>query len=184
MIASTKAAKPLPPNSSPPPGATTVRPFDDAWIIAGQGTAGLEAAQDAAAQGITFGSLICNASGGGLLAGVAVAFEALSRKRKSTFPSPPAMTSHPLARGKRRSSRTAPGIRSIADALMSPEPGIIPFEVRKRRVAGGFTATNDQLLDAMSYAFHNLKLVVEPGSQRRPAPTTASTSQRWPPYYS
>ena len=55
------------------------------------------------------------------------------------------------------------GIRSIADALMSPEPGILPFEIHKRRVKGGFTATNDQLLDAMSYAFHNLKLVVEPG---------------------
>ena len=45
----------------------------------------------------------------------------------------------------------------------SPEPGVLPFEIHKRRVRGGFTATNDQLLDAMSYAFHNLKLVVEPG---------------------
>ena len=56
-----------------------------------------------------------------------------------------------------------PGIRSIADALMSPEPGVLPFEIHKRRVTGGFTATNDQILDAMSFAFHRLKLVVEPG---------------------
>ena len=48
-------------------GATTIRPFDDAWIMAGQGTAGLEAAKDARANGVTFGSLICNASGGGPL---------------------------------------------------------------------------------------------------------------------
>src|SRR5262245_24568365 len=59
-------------------GATTIRPFDDAWIMAGQGTTGLEAARDAAAQSVKFGSLICNTSGGGLLAGVATAFEALS----------------------------------------------------------------------------------------------------------
>src|SRR5262249_53358231 len=59
-------------------GATTIRPFDDAWIIAGQGTAGLEAAQDGAAKGIRFGALIANASGGGLLAGIAIAFEGLS----------------------------------------------------------------------------------------------------------
>ena len=37
-------------------GATTVRPFDDSWIMAGQGTAGLEAARDAAAMGVKFGS--------------------------------------------------------------------------------------------------------------------------------
>lgn len=144
-------------------GATTVRPFDDAWIIAGQGTAGLEAAQDAAAQGVTFGSLICNASGGGLLAGVAVAFETLSPKTEVYVSEPAGHDDLIRSLAEKKIVSNAPGIRSIADALMSPEPGVIPFEVHKRRVAGGFTATNDQLLDAMSYAFHNLKLIVEPG---------------------
>lgn len=144
-------------------GATTVRPFDDAWIMAGQGTAGLEAAQDAAAQGVTFGSLICNASGGGLLAGVALAFEALSPKTEVYVAEPDGHDDLIRSLAARKIVSNAPGIRSIADALMSPEPGVLPFEIHKRRVAGGFTATNDQLLDAMSYAFHNLKLVVEPG---------------------
>ncbi len=144
-------------------GATTVRPFDDSWIMAGQGTSGLEAAQDAAAQGVTFGSLICNASGGGLLAGVAVAFEELSPSTEVYVAEPEGHDDliRSLAAGKIVSN--APGIRSIADALMSPEPGVLTFEIHKRRVKGGFTATNDQLLDAMSYAFHNLKLVAEPG---------------------
>jgi threonine dehydratase len=144
-------------------GATTVRPFDDAWIMAGQGTAGLEAVRDAAAMGVTFGSLICNASGGGLLAGIAVAFEALS-------PSTEVHVAEPLGHDDLLRSlnagkivANAPGTRSIADALMSPEPGVLPFEIHKRRVKGGFTASNDQLLDAMSFAFHHLKLVVEPG---------------------
>ncbi|HOY78129.1 MAG TPA: threonine/serine dehydratase [Hyphomonadaceae bacterium] len=144
-------------------GATTVRPFDDAWIMAGQGTAGLEAAQDAAAQGVTFGSLICNASGGGLLAGVAVAFEALSPKTEVYVAEPAGHDDLIRSLGEKKIVSNAPGIRSIADALMSPEPGVLPFEIHKRRVTGGFTATNDDLLDAMSYAFHNLKLVVEPG---------------------
>src|SRR5262245_35382968 len=61
-------------------GAITIRPFDDGWIMAGQGTAGLEAARDAAARGIKFGSLVCNASGGGLISGVALAFEAWSER--------------------------------------------------------------------------------------------------------
>ncbi len=144
-------------------GATTVRPFDDAWIMAGQGTSGLEAAQDAKAEGVTFGSLICNASGGGLLAGVAVAFEALSPSTEVWAAEPAGHDDliRSLAAGKIVSNE--PGYRSIADALLTPEPGVLPFEIHKRRVKGGFAATNDQLLDAMSFAFHHLKLVVEPG---------------------
>jgi threonine dehydratase len=144
-------------------GATTIRPFDDGWIMAGQGTAGLEAAKDAKAKGVTFNSLICNASGGGLISGVAVAFEALSPSTEVWAAEPAGHddTIRSLAAGKIVSND--PGYRSIADALLTPEPGFLPFEVQKRRLKGGFAATNDQLLDAMSCAFHYLKLVVEPG---------------------
>ena len=144
-------------------GATTVRPFDDAWIMAGQGTSGLEAAQDAKAPGVTFGSLICNASGGGLLSGIAVAFEALSPSTEVWAAEPAGHDDliRSLVAGKIVANE--PGYRSIADALLTPEPGVLPFEIHKRRVKGGFAASNDQLLDAMSFAFHHLKLVVEPG---------------------
>jgi threonine dehydratase len=144
-------------------GATTIRPFDDAWIMAGQGTAGLEAAEDARANGVTFGSLVCNASGGGFISGVAVAFEARSPSTEVWAAEPAGHDDliRSLAAGEIVSN--APGYRSIADALLTPEPGVLPFEVHKRRVKGGFAATDDQLLDAMSFAFHHLKLVVEPG---------------------
>jgi threonine dehydratase len=144
-------------------GATTIRPFDDGWIMAGQGTAGLEAVRDAAAQGVKFGSVVCNASGGGLIAGVALAFEALSPETEIWAAEPAGHDDliRSLAAGKIVSNE--PGYRSIADALLTPEPGVLPFEVHKRRLKGGFAATNNQLLDAMSFAFHHLKLVVEPG---------------------
>jgi threonine dehydratase len=144
-------------------GATTIRPFDDAWVMAGQGTAGLEAAQDAKAMGVTFGSLVCNASGGGLLSGIAVAFEALSPSTEVLVSEPEGHDDLINSLKAGRIVPNAPGIRSIADALMSPEPGVLPFEIHKRRVKGGFAASNDQLLDAMSFAFHHFKLVVEPG---------------------
>jgi threonine dehydratase len=144
-------------------GATTIRPFDDAWIMAGQGTAGLEAAKDARANGVTFGSLICNASGGGLISGVAVAFEALSPSTEVWAAEPAGHDDLIRSLAAGRIVPNEPGYRSIADALLTPEPGILPFEIHKRRVKGGFAATNDQLLDAMSFAFHHLKLVVEPG---------------------
>lgn len=144
-------------------GATTVRPFDDSWIMAGQGTAGLEAARDAKEMGVKFGSLICNASGGGLLAGMAVAFEGVSPETEVYVAEPEGHDDLIRSLAAKTIVSNAPGIRSIADALMSPEPGVLTFEIHKRRVRGGFTASNDQLLDAMSFAFHHMKLVVEPG---------------------
>ncbi|HVY88394.1 MAG TPA: threonine/serine dehydratase [Hyphomonadaceae bacterium] len=144
-------------------GATTIRPYDDAWIMAGQGTTGLEAAQDAKALGVKFGSLICNASGGGVISGIAVAFEGVSPSTEVWAAEPAGHddTIRSLKAGQIVSNE--PGFRSIADALLTPEPGVLPFAVQQRRLKGGFTATNDQLLDAMSFAFHHLKLVVEPG---------------------
>jgi len=144
-------------------GATTVRPFDDSWIMAGQGTAGLEAARDAEKMGFRFGSLICSASGGGLLAGMAVAFEGVSPDTDVYVAEPDGHDDLIRSLAAKQIVSNAPGIRSIADALMSPEPGALTFEIHKRRVRGGFTASDDQLLDAMSFAFYHMKLVVEPG---------------------
>ncbi len=144
-------------------GATTVRPFDDSWIMAGQGTAGLEAALDAQKMGVRFDSLICNASGGGLLAGMAVAFEGVSPETEVYVAEPDGHDDLIRSLAAKQIVNNAPGVRSIADALMSPAPGALTFEIHKRRVRGGFTASDDQLLDAMSFAFHRMKLVVEPG---------------------
>src|SRR5258707_15581578 len=56
-------------------GATLVRPYDDPFVIAGQGTAGREIAEDMTARGITPDIVVAPASGGGLIAGVATAVE-------------------------------------------------------------------------------------------------------------
>src|SRR5882762_645432 len=60
-------------------GATLVRPYDDPFVIAGQGTAGREIAEDMAALGLSPDIVVAPASGGGLIAGVATAI-------KSRFP--------------------------------------------------------------------------------------------------
>src|SRR5450432_4457118 len=57
-------------------GATLVRPYDDPFVIAGQGTVGLEIAEDMAALGLTPDIVVAPASGGGLIAGVATAVKA------------------------------------------------------------------------------------------------------------
>ncbi|HEY6336409.1 MAG TPA: threonine/serine dehydratase, partial [Alphaproteobacteria bacterium] len=59
-------------------GATLVRPYDDGDIIAGQGTSGLELAEEAAARGLTLDAVLAPCSGGGLISGIAIAVKALS----------------------------------------------------------------------------------------------------------
>ena len=142
-------------------GATTIRPFDDAWIMAGQGTAGLEAAQDAARQGVTFGSLVCNASGGGLLAGVALAFETLSPSTEVYVAEPEGHDDLIRSLAARKIVSNAPGIRSIADALMSPFAGEIVFELARELLAPGIAVSDAELQDAMAFAARELKLLVE-----------------------
>src|SRR5436305_12486560 len=57
-------------------GATLVRPYDDPFVIAGQGTAGHEIAEDMTALGLVPDIVVAPASGGGLIAGVATAVKA------------------------------------------------------------------------------------------------------------
>ncbi len=144
-------------------GATMVRPYDDAWIMAGQGTAGREAILDAREQGVTFDSLICNASGGGLMAGVSTAFAGLSPETRLFAAEPVGFddTIRSLAAGEIVANQ--PGLKSIADAIMTPQPGDLTFAVNRKLVAGGFAVSDDQMLDAMAFAFTHQKLVVEPG---------------------
>lgn len=144
-------------------GATVIRPFDDAWIMAGQGTVGLEALRDATAVGVDFGSVICNASGGGLIAGLALAFNEITQSTEVYAAEPEGHDDLIRSLAAGRIIETKDAKPSIADALMSPAPGVLPFELHKRFLKGGFAATDDQLLEAMAVAFHDLKLVVEPG---------------------
>ena len=53
--------------------------------------------------------------------------------------------------------------RSICDALQSPMPGELTFEINRRLLAGVLTVSDDEVRAAIRFAFRNLKLVVEPG---------------------
>jgi threonine dehydratase len=144
-------------------GATTVKPFDDPRVIAGQGTAGLEIAEQAAEAGISVDAVIVNCSGGGLVAGCAVALAALSPGTEiySSEPAEYDDMARSLATGTRQSN--PPGSRSFCDALMSPSPGAITFPIAKHLLAGGLSADDAAVAKAMALAFDRFKLVIEPG---------------------
>jgi threonine dehydratase len=144
-------------------GAVLVPSFDDPDVIAGQGTVGLEIVEQATAEGSALDDVVVCASGGGLVAGVALAVHALSPHTRIWTAEPEGFDDHrrSLAAGERVGN--APGGRSICDALLAPMPGEITFEVNRRLLSGGFAVNDDEVRAAIGYAARSLKLVVEPG---------------------
>jgi threonine dehydratase len=143
--------------------AVTVRPFDDRGVIAGQGTIGLELAEQAAAMGAALDAVVVPTSGGGLVAGCALALEAESPSTRVYSAEPAGYDDYArsLAAGHRLANEGAPG--SICDALLVQRPGEITFAVNRERLAGGVVATDEEVRRAMALAFDCFRLVVEPG---------------------
>jgi len=144
-------------------GATLVRPYDDAFVIAGQGTVGREIAEDTAALGIAPDIVVAPASGGGLIAGVATAVKARYPQAMVMSGEPEEFDDH--ARSLRAGTRQAHGFkgRTICDALMATMPGELTFSINSRLLTQGITASDAEVGTAVGFAFRELKLVVEPG---------------------
>jgi threonine dehydratase len=144
-------------------GAVVVPSFDDFHVIAGQGVVGLEAARQLAELGVTADVALCPVSGGGLIAGIALAFEALSPATVIHPVEPEGFDDHArsLAAGERLSN--PPGRSSISDALLAPAPGELTFEINRRRLGAGLAASDVAALGALRFGFRHLRLVLEPG---------------------
>ncbi len=144
-------------------GATLVPPYDDPDVIAGQGTCGMEIAQQAAARGLEIDALLVCCSGGGLTAGCALALAELSPRTRVYTVEPAGFddTRRSLIEGARVDND--PAARSFCDALLTPTPGELTFSINRRLLAGGFAVSDDEVRAAMGYAFRTLKLVLEPG---------------------
>jgi threonine dehydratase len=144
-------------------GATLVKPYDDPFIIAGQGTAGREIAEDMAALGIVPDIVVAQASGGGLIAGISTAVKAKFPQAQMIVAEPKDYDDHALSlRAGKREAHHAKH-RTICDALMAEMPGEITFAINSKLLAGGVTASDEEVGAAIAFAFRELKLVVEPG---------------------
>lgn len=143
--------------------AILVPPFEDTDIIAGQGTAGLELAEQAREIGALPDAVLVCASGGGLTAGVALALEAKIPNCSVYCVEPEGFDDY--ARSLRTGTRQKNTISSgnICDALMTVEPGETTFEINRTRLKAGIAVTEAEVKRAMRFAFETLKLVVEPG---------------------
>jgi threonine dehydratase len=143
-------------------GAALVPPFDHPHVVAGQGTAGLELARTVLARGGKLDALYVPCSGGGLVAGCALAV-------KSVFPDCEVYAVEPrgfddmarsLAAGERRTG--SGGATTLCDGLQAPMPGAITFAVNRRLLAGAVAVDDAAVRGAMTAALRHLKIVLEP----------------------
>ncbi|MCW5773270.1 MAG: threonine/serine dehydratase [Rhodospirillaceae bacterium] len=140
-----------------------VKPFDDRYVIAGQGTVGNEIADQCAERGIAPDAVFVPVGGGGLVAGSALALHRKLPKAEIYGCEPEHYddTARSLLAGERVAVETKAA--TICDALMSPMPGEITFDLNRRLLAGAFAVTDAEVRRAMAAAFVHFKLVVEPG---------------------
>ena len=144
-------------------GATLVPAYDDPDVVAGQGTAGLELMQQAAALGLMPDQVLVPTSGGGLTAGTAIAVRTLAPRAVVYGVEPEAFddTRRSLAAGTLL--KNPPEARSICDALQSSPPGALTFAINRELLAGVLVVSDAEVETAMARSFRDLKLVVEPG---------------------
>ena len=144
-------------------GATIVPPYDHPWILTGQGTAGLEIAEQAKALGVILDAVAAPCSGGGLATGVALGVKGLSPTTTVHTGEPAGFDdlARSLATGTKQKNEKLSG--SICDALLAPTPGDVTFPLAQQVLGPGLVVTDEEVLDAMELAFREFKLVVEPG---------------------
>jgi threonine dehydratase len=143
-------------------GAALVPPFDHPHVIAGQGTAALELARAARGRRVEVDALYVPCSGGGLVAGSALAI-------KSVFPGcavyavePEGYTDHARSLETGERHRVDAGASTLCDALRAPLPGAITFAINRRELAGAVSVSDAAVREAMALAARHLKLVLEP----------------------
>lgn len=144
-------------------GLVLLHPFDDPEIVAGQAGVGVEAAAQLEARGAKADAVFCGVGGGGLIAGIALAFHYLSPATQVYGVEPERFDGMglSLAAGEALTvPLTTPP--SICDGMMSRRPGVAPFAAVTRTTLQGLTVSDDAVRRAMRLAFERLKLVLEP----------------------
>jgi threonine dehydratase len=144
-------------------GLTLIKPFDEPQVIAGQGTCGLEIAEQAVEEGIAAATVLTCCGGGGLTSGIALALEARAPGMVVRPVEPEGFddTARSLAAGG--IVRNAGPEKGFCDAILTPSPGEITFPVMQRLCGPGLVVTEAQVRAAMRHAFERLKVVAEPG---------------------
>ena len=144
-------------------GRILIKPYDDYDIIAGQGTAGLEIAEDLYKKNIKPDIYLCCCGGGGLIAGSATYL-------KHSFPNIRCFSVEPnnfndtqLSLEKNKIISIADNVKSICDALLAPQPGEMTFSINRKILEGGLSVSDNEVKKTIIFLSENLKIIAEPG---------------------
>jgi len=144
-------------------GLYLIKPYDNPEVIAGQGTCGIEIAEQAKAAGIADAEVLVCCGGGGLSSGIAISLEALAPQLIAR----PVEPEHydDVIRSQQSGQREFinPSQPSICDAIVPPAPGELTFPIISRLCGSGITVTDKEALNAMLLAMTHYKVVAEPG---------------------
>ena len=140
-------------------GRVIVPSFDDPFIIAGQGSIGIELAE----QCPDMDAVIVCLGGGGMCAGISLAVQELCPKAKIYGAEPEGYNDHrmSLEAGKRISLNSPPA--TLCDALMTPQPGEITWAINSKSLTDVFIVTDEDCLRAMAMVKRELDVKLEPG---------------------
>lgn len=144
-------------------GLTLIRPFDDAQVIAGQGTVGLEIARQAQAEAIGTATVLVCCGGGGLTSGIALALEAHAPGLRVRPCEPESFDDVTRSLASGIIERNASLAGSLCDAIITPQPGNLTFPILQRLCGAGIVISDEEALRAMAVAYARLKIVLEPG---------------------
>ena len=139
-------------------GYGLVPPYDDWDVMAGQGTAALELCEDAGDLDV----LVVPVGGGGLVAGCSTVAKAWAPPVTVVGVEPAAGDDHRRSRVLGRRDRLDAVPVTIADGQAAVEPGVLTWEVNRRRVDAFVTVRDEEIVAAMRFAFERLRIVVEP----------------------
>lgn len=141
-------------------GRIEVPPSAHPQVLAGAATAALELSEQAG----PLDAVVIPCGGGGLTAATA-AVMAEAAPGCAVYAAEPTLfddTKRSLEAGERLANPV--GRRSICDAIMTPIPGELTFAINRELLAGGVTATDDEVRAAMRFAFTHFRIVAEPGA--------------------
>ena len=150
-------------------GRVMVPPYDDYFILAGQGTCGLEFLEEVP----DLDCLLAPCSGGGLFAGVSTAAKAMNARLRC-FPVEPDTaddTRQSFVKGERVSIPPPP---TIADGLRVQSPGSLTFPILQKTAEDVLTVTDEQIIETIKFFLFRMKLLVEPSGAAAAAAVLAN----------
>ncbi len=144
-------------------GVIVVPPYNDPFIMAGQGTSALEVADDLANMGITPDQALVCCGGGGLASGSFTVYGEIFPDMQGYVVEPAAFDDVKRSLETNTIQTVDFAARSICDALLTPSPGPLTFPVLQENQVKGVTISDNEACEAVAFAARHMKLVAEPG---------------------